>query len=281
MTQDNGKPSRVRRFDPTRGLHQQGRVFQLSYTAEQCEDLLKCLEVMVQKTIDCAPRRASGYALTRPNLARHEREEHRLERAICQAWRPDGRLYGTDFSTSCNTIPFFQVRIQAPRRRELNAGWGRVDLVGVSKVDNFPVPIELKKGEANDTLLRVVVEIAAYALAMRAGWSGLRNDWTTAIQGLAPAGGVPDEWKRCQLVCAAPQSFWDRKLGFNGERDRMPRNAWEPFVRVLNAFKGYGLTFEFVSVEVDRNHDAELPIIVSAKPVPLLEFASYLSSPSH
>ena len=283
-TSASGTPSnsRIKRFNRQVGLHQQGSGFyQLSYTAEQCEDLLECLDVMLKNTIERAPRREDGYDLERLTLAGHAREEHKLERAIYGAWRPGGHLGGTAFSTDCDFITFYQVRIQSPGKRSKNAGWGRVDLVGVGNIERVPVLIELKKAGAKDTLLRVVVEIAAYAIALRESWPGLRNEWSAEMTRLELQGCVPEQWQTCRLVCAAPQAFWDRAVGLRSKNGAMPLRAWKPFLQVLKAFARFGLTFEFVSVATETSNKAsnkdDLPRILGAKTVPLQEYAELMA----
>ena len=253
---------------------------------DQCRDLLDCLDQLVMNTLERAPGPHAGYKLVRKSHGGHENEEHKMERAIWKAWKPKGALCGTEFASACTVIPFYQVRIQRPGQKKLNAGWGRVDLVGVDDASHLPVLTELKKGSADDTLLRVLIEVAAYGLAVRKSWKdALRNEWCEALRTLEIKAEAPAEWEKCRLICAAPKRFWNRQLGLLGSAGVIRPSAWRPFFALVDAFGRHGLTFEFVSVDFkgydisrdfkDLDEDG-LPIATGAKPVPLRDFVELM-----
>lgn len=290
-TPPSSKTRKFRPFDRELGLHQlEG--FTLTHMEAECRDLLEWLDKAVEQTLQKAPPPVPDYELVKKGLGRFENEEHKMERSIWKALKPQGRLYGTEFTSACRTIPFYQVRIQRPGIQRPDGGhpnddWGRVDLVGVDEGDHLPVLIELKKGSAGDTLLRVVVEVAAYGLALRKCWKGaFRSEWCEALSTLEIKAEVPIEWGKCRLVCAAPKKFWKRRLGLLGAEGKIRAQAWRPFFDLVEAFGRHGLTFEFVAVDFkgynssgdfkDLDEDG-LPIVTGAKPLPLRDFVELMT----
>lgn len=280
----NLKDRKFHPFNRQLGLHQFD-TFHLRFMEQQCADLIDCLDQLVENTLKRAPIPAAGYELFRETSGGHQNNEHKMERSIWKAWKPQGERCGTSFSSTCKTIPFYQVRIQRPRQKELKGDWGRVDLVGVDEMEQLPVLIELKTGCANDRLLRVIVEVAAYALALRKSWKGaFRDDWCEALRTHGIKAEVPLEWGSCRLVCAAPKKFWKRRLGLLGAEGKIRAQAWKPFFDLVDAFGRHGLSFEFVSVDFkgcDKSRDfkdlaAGLPIVTGARAVPLRDFVELM-----
>jgi hypothetical protein len=55
-------------------------------------------------------------------------------------------------------------------------GWGEIDLLGIA-ADGLPVVIEIEKRDSTETPASVLVQAAAYGLALQRAWWFLRGDW--------------------------------------------------------------------------------------------------------
>jgi hypothetical protein len=133
--------------------------------------------------------------------------------------------------------------------------WGKIDLVGVTS-DASPVVIELKREDAKDTLLRMLVEGVAYACAVRKAWNegGLRAKWSVAMK----KHGLHQEQKEIlanvPVILLAPSGFWKRAIGSEGSSSngKVQEDAWPPFMRLVQKCDDHGFPIYFLEVELKR-----------------------------
>ncbi len=157
-----------------------------------------------------------------------------------------------------NRLVAFQVPLF---NEQLKKGWGYTDLLGVTE-DGLPVVIELKKGakaEADEriggteTPLRMVLEAAAYAIALRKNWDHrFRKEWIARLIQLKLPDyviqNVPDRLNRVPLVAVAPASFWIELLPVSARGKTVTRETWASFQALLVEFEKTTLPVSFVSL---------------------------------
>jgi hypothetical protein len=255
-------------------LHQLGKICQLRYMEQQCNEVLTHLDALVRNTLNAAPVRLSRpYPLERSDHGKCWNREHRIERAI---WRQYGRNWRPGSSPFlpgvCSFLQSFQVML---RHENGDVGWGEIDLLGTTPAWLTAV-VELKDGYARDTPLRFLAEAAAYGVAIRKAWADpnglLRGPWTELMRRrsclpLALPAILPD----CPLICAAPAAYWDRVLGRSGLRGTVRAAAWPIFGQLVEALHVRGYPVSFVSL-TNAGLDAErLPENVQAAPILLEE----------
>src|SRR5665213_340624 len=153
--------------------------------------------------------------------------------------------------SSLQTHSAYQYPLQAYRTSSQpvpnNTCWGEIDLLGIG-TDFLPVPIELKKREATESPLRMLVEVAAYGFAIREVWPKLRNHWIEAVSWF---GGSPSQFPatldRITLVGVAPGEYWCQCLGNNA--GAFPSEAWPPFWKLVDALGERGFDIHFVTIK--------------------------------
>ena len=225
-------------IDPAWGLHNLiGQPDQLAYLGRRCACILAHLGTLIPNTAEQAPLRDENFCLDRTaDGPASQLEEARWERAMWRRWGPHGR--GEPFLPSCPRIQTYQFPL---KRVRADALWGKVDLLGVSP-NGLPVVVELKKGRTTDTVLRMLLEMAAYGIALRKAWSlpraqsTLKPDWEEAMRNVGRPVDAPEHLDRVSLIGIAPQPYWDRALGrAHKERaGRVPREAWPVFCRLVD-----------------------------------------------
>lgn len=255
-----------RTIDPSLGLHDlatRGSFrFQLGYAKEQTEDILSNLDDLVRNTIKNAPMRTDDFCLNRMTNPRLTNEEDKWERGMHEKWGPKG---SGEYVPVCKRIQTYQY----PLRGSLNDKyWGEIDLLGIG-TDFLPVPNELKKREAKESPLRMLVQVAAYGIAIRKVWRNLREHWVEALswfEGSPPQ--FPSTLDRVTLVCVAPDDYWRSCLGQPGTNaGAFPPEAWPPFWALVDALGKKGFDTHFVAVEGSWNdNDTEgQPTITGAR----------------
>ena len=233
--------------------------FRLRYAERQIEDILLNLDNLVQNTIDKAPMRTKDFCLNRTTDPPLTHEEDKWERAIMKKW---GREGADEYVPVCERIQTYQYPLQASRR---DTCWGKIDLLGIGP-DFRPVPNELKKREATESPLKMLVEVAAYGFAIRKVWPNLKDYWVTAVSPSgAPRAQFPASLDRVTLVGVAPREYWLRSLGqWPGTKaGQFPAEAWPPFWELVDAL-GRWFNIHFVTVDGIWNNSA-LPILSSAR----------------
>src|SRR5438552_10015057 len=164
-------------INPSLGLHvlaNSGRGsfrFQLKYAKQQTEDILSNLDDLVKNTIENAPMRTKDFCLNRVTKPQLTNEEDKWERQMYKKWGPKGS--GDEYIPACKRIQTYQYPLQDSFEDKY---WGKIDLLGIG-ADFLPVPNELKKRQANESPLRMLVEAAAYGFAIRKVWPNLREHW--------------------------------------------------------------------------------------------------------
>jgi hypothetical protein len=167
--------------------------------------------------------------LLRPNTVKAVLPESKLERALWLRWRlKESREEDLVFLAECPHIISYQVPLYNCRPKKDRDGWGKIDLVGITR-DLKPVVIELKASGSKESLLRMVLEAVAYGIALQEAWKPqFLQDWKFALEQLASNDhklinqeslhGLPERLNPCHILCAAPSEYWkahyqDRKCG--------------------------------------------------------------------
>lgn len=222
------------------------------------------LSTAIAATFAAAPVRQQGFRLDR-SVAEdiHESEqERRLESAMMRRWGVAGMW---PVSRAWSRLVACQVPLYDQQQRQ---GWGYIDLLGVT-ADGLPVVVELKKAPealtdgktgATETPLRMMLEAAAYAIALRKNWEHFRPEWIARLRELdLPAQvitQIPLKLERVPLVAAAPASFWIDWLPVTEKGRTVTRETWESFKTLLSEFEMENLPVSFVSISGhDQNID--------------------------
>lgn len=275
----------VRTIDPSLdlGLHElansaEGRNsfrFQLAFAKKQTKDILSNLDNLAKNTNNKAPFRAKGFCLDRVTDPELTHEEDKWERAMHTKWGPAG---SGEFVPFCKRIQTYQYPLQEHRKE--NSCWGAIDLLGIGN-DFLPVPIELKKREADESPLRMLVEVAAYGFAISKVWPNLKDHWAEAVRWLE---GSPSEFPeildKVTLIGAAPDEYWCRCLGLlsGTKKGEFPPQAWTPFWKLVDA-RGKWFDIHFVAIEGswDSEDIGGSPAIIGAR---VLDLRSLTSNPA-
>lgn len=252
---------------PESGLHLLKDAWgQKQYLDEQSRFLAGELDVAIEATFDTAPVRHQGFALTRPATLdiSETREESLLEAAMLVRWKQPGLW---EIPGAWSRLLAFQVPLFNAQGR---GSWGYIDLLGVNR-NGLPVVVELKKSpkakddgrtETPETPLRMVLEAAAYAIALRRNWELFRVEWCSLLQELNVSAEVvnqvPIELTNVPLVAAAPASFWMEWLPYTSKGQSMSR--WDGFRELLSGLEQAGLPVQFLSVSGDYSRPSGLAI---------------------
>lgn len=159
----------------------------------------------------------------------------------------------------------FQVPLFSQQQMEQ---WGYIDLLGVN-AGGLPVVVELKKSPdaetdgksgSSETPLRMVLEAAAYAVALRKNWPRFRLEWINhlTLLGLSDEvlSGIPALLETVPLVAAAPASFWIDWLPVTEKGRTVTRETWLSFQSLLTKLEAAKLPVKFVSIS---GHDQDEP----------------------
>lgn len=236
-------------IDPTRSLHLLKEDFRKRYAAGQCDALRAGLDSAIAATEAAAPVRTRKYFRElssqdlKPRAPAHP--EARWEEALYHQWK-GGNCDGVP--DAWKRIVHYQVMLRDENAKD--AGWGEVDLLGMSN-EGVPVVIELKGPTASDTPASMLVQAAAYAIALRKAWRCaplFRKEWneTTREYGL----GLDSEFDpRCwPLVCAAPAEYWVNWVGDSAKARRVSEEDRAALRQLVSAFSERGLPATFVKL---------------------------------
>jgi hypothetical protein len=223
--------------------------FQLTYAKEQAEDILSNLNDLVENTKKAAPMKRKDFCLNRVTNPTLTHEEDKWEREMYRKWGPKGS--GDEYIPVCKRIQTYQYPLQHSFEDKY---WGKIDLLGIG-ADFLPVPNELKRREANESPLRMLVEVAAYGIAIRKVWRNLREHWVEALSWFEGSPSqFPTTLDKVTLVCVAPNEYWCRCLGQRGtDPGAFPSEAWPPFWKLVDALGKKGFDTHFVAVEGSWN----------------------------
>lgn len=242
------------------GLHVlKDKWIQKSYMGAQCGHLADNLGLAIQSTI--TPHRIEGFRLDRGPRDPANRE-HRWEQSVWKAW---SSLNATRVQGCWYRIVAYQVPLKDGKSR----GWGHIDLLGISQ-DGLPVIIELKKDpksrtrqrtEASETPLRIILEAAAYGVALRRNWDLFRPEFVSHLQCIGIDAKiirkVPQQLPTVRLVAAAPAGFWIDWLPVTPKGLAVSQETWKEFQRFLVKLQEERLLPAFVSIAGDiDNHES-------------------------
>ena len=241
---EDGRSGRgsMHHIDLSKGLHVIKDCFQKRYLRDQCIELKACLHEAIESTRNQAPVRNTEYLRIRKERERStRRREAKLEDDLYRRWR----------EKTCNVkgcwsrIVGFQVNLQ----EKDDDPWGQIDLLGVS-AQGLPVVIELKAAKSTDTLVKMLVQAAAYGVALQKAWQGeFRNEWIQKTGGTP--GLMPPKLPGCQLVCAASDDYWEEWVGNSPKAETVAFETWKAIGDLRNAFKDEGFPATFVRLRLD------------------------------
>ncbi|HWL07316.1 MAG TPA: hypothetical protein VNQ76_02775 [Planctomicrobium sp.] len=257
---------------PQQGLHLlKDAWFQKSYLRQHSEQIAQHLEEAIDATFHAAQVRSGNFRLSRsPNQQMHETSrERRLEAAMLQRWTPPGLW---PLPGGWNRLVAFQVPLYAQQER---GQWGSIDLLGAT-ADGLPVVVELKKSPASgpdgrtsrsETPLRIVLEGAAYAIALRKNWNQrwFREEWITRLRELKVDDLIlerlPESLTTVPIVGAAPASYWLDWLPVTAKgRSELGPEVWNAFRSLLDELTKFQLPVTFVSVSGEAENPTQLAI---------------------
>ena len=189
---------------------------QKSYFGEQSEYLEEHLDEAFEATEKKAPKPRQDYGLGRFPLGTitEDQRERTWENTIWQRWRV--KSGPSEINRCWYRIVAYQVPLFATQEK---SHWGYIDLLGFLG-DGTPSVIELKKDpkakkkghtDKSESPLRMVMEAAAYAIALRKNWDAIRSEYAKCLKSYkidGPKPEVPDNLEKIQLVGAAPASYW-------------------------------------------------------------------------
>lgn len=246
-------------IDCTKSLHVLKDAFTKTHLARQCKQLLEGLDQAIAATVDCAPvRRNSSYFPEREGGAPSSSSTEALwERAM---WKHFGE------GRSSPAVPgawYRLVTYQLPlRNTQGDEGWGSVDLLGVSH-QGLPVVVELKRPGAHGVSpAQMLVQAAAYALALRKAWiEGFEGQWYEHISEkygfrAPPSSGASPV---VHLVGAAPTDYWQHWIGDTAKAREVTAEAWSQVSALVTALGERGLPATFVEVQHDGLDNTNSP----------------------
>lgn len=239
----------------TGSLHRMrtGKALKPGQIVRQCQELTDGLDQFVENTLHAVPGRRENFMLDREGgKAREKRSRHpeaALERGLYRQWGPASRPAGLDFLPKhCRWLQSFQVPLERPLRdpgwagtdseKKLRyGGWGDIDLLGVGP-DYRPVVVELKADSAADPLHQVIVEGAAYALALKSMWNDPKNsfasEWAQVLKRRSVDINPKQPLGTIVVLCLAPETYWSRT-------DRMAAEAGSAIARLVDGFARHSI----------------------------------------
>jgi hypothetical protein len=244
---------------------------QKGHFGAQSECLAQNLATAIEATRRAVPRREGNFSLERTaNQAINEAQRERIwERSVFVRWN------GGDVAPVKNCwdrVIAFQTPLFAKQKK---SGWGYVDLLGFIG-NGTPSVIELKKDprtresggvDNTESPLRIVLEAAAYAVALRVNWTNFRPEYIDRLRQLDVSdtviSGVPQTLNEVRLVGAAPASYWLDWLPITKKGTTIPKDTWKSFKELLDALDKEGLPTSFVSL----SGDSDLPELLAAQPL--------------
>ena len=258
--------------EPSDGLHVlKDHWGQKRYLEPQAMRLSQELNLAIETTLSAAPEGRQDYRLERetPEKIDQTEQERRLEAAMMKRWNaPEMSL----IAGAWDRLIAFQVPLFAKQQKR---SWGYIDLLGVNG-DGLPVVVELKRSPVakpngqtthSESPLRMILEAAAYAVALRKNWAPFREQWITRLTGLAVSPDVlkrvPEKLETVPLVAAAPADYWIGWLPVSGKGQRVTPQAWREFATLLSELNEHSLPVSFVSI----SGHAGAPETLAAEPL--------------
>lgn len=241
---------------------------QKSHLQPQSEHLLEQFDTALTATEKAAPIRTQGFQLARgASLGIDSTErERRWERTAFLRWNAGGV---SPVKRCWDRLVAFQVPLFD---RQDKASWGYIDLLGVVS-DGTPVVVELKKEpgttakggtDNSESPLRMVLEAAAYAIALRRNWDRFRPEFIQQLKTLElpqeTIASVPRKLSTVRLVGAAPASYWIDWLPITAKGLTVTADAWRAFAELLRKFEEAQLPVSFASLSGDIESPESLAV---------------------
>ena len=114
----------------------------------------------------------------------------------------------------------------------------------------------------------MVLEAAAYAIALQKNWKQFREELVAHMQTLdmdaSSWGSLPNDLTSTRLVGAAPAAYWIDWLPVTEKGSRVDSNDWLRFQGLLEKFKTAGMQVSFVSI----SGDIDVPGSLAGQPLP-------------
>ena len=226
------------------GLHVLKRRFQKRFLAQQCTDLVNCLEGAIAATMEVAPvREGKRYIKERTEPREIKAAEARWEEALFWAWKDPSP---GSFAPWTHLLSY-QINVENKKKKGQN--WGEIDLLGVSK-DKLPVVVELKAPKSNESPVQMLVQATAYGVALMKAWSPcFRAEW--AKETVVSEEELPPTLSTCELVCAAPSEYWVNWTGDTYRARSVEPNVWAALADLRKSLARIG----FPSVFLRLNHE--------------------------
>ena len=249
-------------LDESMSLHDIKDKMQLRFAKQQADFIFNNLEKLIDNTYRAAPVCKNEYRLTRsddrnlpPNIPALEKH---WEEAIFRKWKKVDD--GLDSRIPFRKIVSYQVML---RNTNDDSGWGELDLLGAT-AENVPVVIELKI-KPSEYLLRAIIEVLAYGVAIRKVWSGidscpLCSQWASVV-------GKIDSLVDLPLAVVAPASYWQVVLSDSSKRTRFqtPQPVCQSIKKILEKMYCVNYPLTFVEVNAEQQLDTSgLPVISNA-----------------
>lgn len=218
-----------------------------------------------------APKRIQATVFDRgliPTIDQSERERT-WEFAIGQRWSNlPCTVAGSWWKILAYQVPLFDQRMKN--------GWGYIDLLGCT-AEFEPCVIELKKEPGADekggttgteTPLRMVLEAAAYAVALREHWKFFSPHWQQALQPFDHEPRTNTTPTNFHLVAAAPAGFWLEWSPWTARgRNKLTDGCWQAMKVMCDLFARHGYPVHFVSL----SGSPESPHTLAVQPLRLFE----------
>ena len=251
-------------LDEEMSLHDIKDKMQLRHAEQHADFIVNNLERLIENTYRVAPVRKANHKYTlEPSDDRNLTPsanclQKNCDAAIFKKWKKDEG--GLDPRVPFRKIVSYQVMLRDTNK---NRGWGEIDLLGTT-AENIPVAIELKI-KPSEYLLRAIVEVLAYGVAIRKAWNGI--DGCSLCSQWASVVGKIDSLVDLPLAVVAPASYWQVVLSDSPKRIRFqtPQPVRQSIKKLLEKMfsANYPLTFVEVNSEQQQGKSG-LPVIVDA-----------------
>lgn len=255
--------------EPKDGLHAlKDEWCQKKYFGEQSQILCDHFDEAVAATKEAAPVRTQGYALDRSDTEAIDgsERERRWERAVLRRWRSSGL---SPVKHCWDRIVAFQIPLFEQQKKDR---WGYIDLLGilgkgeVCIVELKKEPATRKSGSTNssESPLRMVLESAAYAIALQKNWKQFRKELVAHLQTIDVDGSLrdrlPKDLASTRLIGAAPAAYWIDWLPVTQKGSKVASKDWRCFLSLLDKFKSAGMPVSFVSISGDIDVHGSLAV---------------------
>ncbi|MFH1976904.1 MAG: hypothetical protein ABIJ52_15370 [Pseudomonadota bacterium] len=248
----------------TMSLHDIKDKMQLKFAEQHADFIADNLETLIDNTYCVAPVRKADHPYTLVHKNPHKLApsvsplEKHWEEAIFRKWEKVDN--GLDSLIPFRKVVGFQVMLRDTNK---NCGWGELDLLGATAM-NIPVAIELKIFPS-EYLLRAIVEVLAYGVAIRKAWScidgcPLPSQWASVVGKIESLVDLP-------LAIVAPASYWQVVLSDSPKHIRFqtPQPARQSIKKLLEKMHCANYPLTFVEVNAEEQLDKSgLPVIINA-----------------